>query len=75
MVDPTLSLSPDFQAAHPGYSIILSPGVSNGPAAVPEPATWAMMIRGFACLGAINRREKGPSTSGVSRKSVESAPA
>jgi len=37
---------------------------SLGPAAVPEPSTWAMLLLGFAGLGALayrrNRRESRP---------------
>ena len=38
-----------------GYTLVLSPGISNG---VPEPATWAMMLCGFGGLGALARRRR-----------------
>jgi hypothetical protein len=36
--------------------------VANGPAAVPEPASWALMIAGFGLVGSAMRRRK-PSVS------------
>ena len=33
-------------------------GIANVPAAVPEPATWAMMLAGFGLMGAGMRRRK-----------------
>jgi hypothetical protein len=32
------------------------PGAANTPDAVPEPATWAMLIGGFGMIGAAARR-------------------
>jgi PEP-CTERM motif len=53
-VDPAIFVDPNFIDASL-YSIELSPGVGNGvpgtTAAVPEPATWAMLLLGFAGIG------------------------
>lgn len=57
--DPYFFLSANFSAEHPGYSVVVSPGVANAPVAgVPEPATWAMLILGFAGVGAGVRRRR-----------------
>jgi hypothetical protein len=47
------SADPTFVIDEPGYSAYTIEGVPAGPAAVatPEPATWAMMLIGFAGLG------------------------
>jgi hypothetical protein len=50
-VDPAIFVDPNFIDASL-YSIELSPGVGNGvpgtTPAVPEPATWVMLLLGFA---------------------------
>ena len=38
-----------------GYTLVLSPGISQG---VPEPATWATMLVGFGAVGALARRRR-----------------
>ena len=38
-----------------GYSLELSPGISEG---VPEPATWTTLLVGFGGLGAVMRRRR-----------------
>jgi hypothetical protein len=48
-VDPTFTLPA-------GYSLELSPGVSNG--AVPEPAAWALMLVGVGGVGALARHRR-----------------
>ncbi|MBT2186320.1 PEPxxWA-CTERM sorting domain-containing protein [Sphingobium sp. H33] len=35
-----------------------NPPGSPQPGAVPEPATWAMMIAGFGAVGAVTRRKR-----------------
>lgn len=58
-VDPVFTIDPTFAANHPGYSLVFSQGVGNNPAgAVPEPATWALMISGFGLAGAALRRRR-----------------
>jgi hypothetical protein len=54
-LDPFFSTSAD-------YTISVSPGVANVASGVPEPATWAMMILGFAGVGfmAYRRKQNGP---------------
>ncbi|MBO9715199.1 MAG: PEP-CTERM sorting domain-containing protein [Sphingomonas sp.] len=53
-----------FSGSSPGYTLTFSPGVSNVPSgfalpgAVPEPATWAMMLGGFALAGGMLRRRR-----------------
>jgi hypothetical protein len=57
-IDPFIFVDPSF--ANAGlYTITLSPGVGNGVAGVPEPATWAMLIGGLALTGAMVRRRRG----------------
>jgi hypothetical protein len=58
-LDPYLSLDPSLVAL--GYSIITSDGIGNSltvNAAVPEPSTWAMLILGFAGIGAMTYRRR-----------------
>jgi hypothetical protein len=52
------SADPSFVIDEPGYSAYSIEGVPAGPAAVatPEPATWAMMLIGFAGLGFFSYR-------------------
>ena len=49
----------DYFKKNPGYShITFFNGSASTPGPVPEPATWAMMIGGFALIGASLRRRK-----------------
>jgi hypothetical protein len=60
-VDPMITVDPSF--AEQGYSLELSPNVTQGgPAsAVPEPGTWVMALTGFAALGFAYRvRRRAP---------------
>ncbi len=59
-VDPYIFIDPVFLASHPGYSIFVSEGMSNDPAAVavPEPETYTMLLTGLGALGFITRRRK-----------------
>ena len=56
--DPYIFIDPAYLAAHPGLSLAFSAGAGNVPpaAAVPEPATWALLFGGFALTGAAMRR-------------------
>jgi hypothetical protein len=45
-IDPYFSIDPSTVDAG-AYSILVSPGIGNSPAA-PEPSTWLMMLLGFA---------------------------
>lgn len=45
----------------------LTAGLVGGTPAVPEPATWAMMILGFGITGAALRRRRGPALDGAAR--------
>ena len=47
-----VTIDKTFLAANPGYSLQFSPGV----VAVPEPATYAMMLVGLGMMGFIARR-------------------
>ena len=65
LVDPILSIDPSFFTG-PGapdpnrYSLSFSNGVGNGaPSALPEPASWALMIAGFGAIGGTLRRQRG----------------
>jgi hypothetical protein len=54
------SADPTFVIDEPGYSAYTIEGVPEGTAAVatPEPATWAMMLLGFAGLGYTGYRRR-----------------
>lgn len=55
--DPYFFIDPEFAAAHPGYSLSFSQFAGNDPlGAVPEPATWILMMGGFGMVGAALRR-------------------
>jgi hypothetical protein len=47
-----------MQAAALGQGNDYSPALASAPAAVPEPATWAMMIGGFGFIGAATRSRR-----------------
>jgi hypothetical protein len=57
-IDPFLSIDPIFLLDNPGFSLEFSSGVLNVAPSVPEPSTWAMMILGFAGIGAMTYRRK-----------------
>jgi hypothetical protein len=60
-IDPMITVDPAFVAQ--GYSLVLSPNVTQGgPASpVPEPGTWVMALTGFAALGFAYRvRRRAP---------------
>ena len=56
------SVDPTFAIDEPGYSAYTLEGVPAGPAATPapEPATWAMMLMGFAVFGYAGYRKAKP---------------
>jgi hypothetical protein len=58
-IDPTITIDPAFLQQNPGYTLEFSDGIdgsgSPGPAPVPEPAAWGMMLIGFGGLGAVLR--------------------
>ena len=58
--DPVLTIDPTWALSHPSYTLQFSPFVGNvaGPAGVPEPAEWALMIAGFGLTGAVARRRR-----------------
>lgn len=61
--DPYIFIDPSFADAAK-YSIAVSEGVSNNNpalAAVPEPASWAMMIGGLGLVGVSMRRRQAAS--------------
>lgn len=47
-IDPMIIIDPTFLADNPGYTLSFSPNPVGG---VTEPATWAMMLLGFALAG------------------------
>jgi PEP-CTERM motif len=59
-VEGGASADPTFTIDEPGYSAYTIEGVPAGPAAAatPEPATWAMMLIGFAGLGYTGYRRR-----------------
>jgi hypothetical protein len=78
--DPYITIDPVWLAAHPGYSLSFSAGIVNAgpgsPAALPEPASWAMLLSGFGLVGvAMRRRFLRPSRwSVLSTHAVENSP-
>jgi hypothetical protein len=64
ILDPLVEIDPVWAAAHPGFSLVFSDGIGEGAGApvlaggVPEPASWALMIGGFAVAGAAIRRRR-----------------
>ena len=59
-VEAEASADPTFVIDEPGYSDYTIEGVPAGPAATatPEPATWAMMLIGFAGIGFVGYRAR-----------------
>jgi hypothetical protein len=59
LVYPYLQLGPDVQGTS-RYHLLFSPGVVNGspPRSVPEPSEWALLLIGFAGIGALGRRRR-----------------
>jgi PEP-CTERM motif len=60
-VDPFIFIDPGFLSSHPGYSVVVSPGIGNlAPAppvpGVPEPATLVLLASGVLGLVALRRR-------------------
>jgi hypothetical protein len=51
--DPMITIDPTFLAQNPGYSLVFSPNL-----AVPEPASWALMLIGVGGLGAALRASR-----------------
>ena len=59
--DPYFFIDADFLTLHPDYKLLFSPGVGNkapGGGGVPEPATWALMLTGFAAVGSLLRNSR-----------------
>jgi PEP-CTERM motif len=59
-IDPVIAFNTPFLAANNlvAGAITLSSGVSNAAPAVPEPASWALMITGFGLCGIALRRRR-----------------
>ena len=68
-IDPVFTIDPSFQALLPDARIGVSSGIGNAPAAsdgaVPEPASWALMIGGFGMEGTAMRRRRPASAAAV----------
>jgi hypothetical protein len=55
-IDPTFTVSPDDAS---DYLLTFSGSIGDVASSTPEPATWAMMLIGFAGLGAAVRFRRG----------------
>jgi hypothetical protein len=62
LVDPNISILPDFLAANPGLSLEFSANITQpgSVGSVPEPSTWALLTLGFAALAFAMRRRAAP---------------
>ena len=65
--DPYIIIDPAYAAIDPDYATRLtlsfSEGVTNAGAPVPEPMAWAMLLAGFAGVGAAMRRRRAVTVS------------
>ena len=62
LADPRISIDPSTPNAG-AYSLLFSSGVGNAvgqPGAVPEPASWMLMLSGIGLAGLQLRRRAGP---------------
>ena len=63
-IDPVISIDPSFAAIDPNYqqdySIILSAGIGNSPASVPEPSSSALLAAGLIGTATVLRRRRRP---------------
>ena len=57
-IDPELSIDADYLAQFPQAQLLLTPGVGNQMAPVPEPSTWAMLLAGLGLLAGVARRRR-----------------
>jgi hypothetical protein len=60
LVDPFIFIDPEFLSSHPGYSVVVSPGIGNRAPAppvpgVPEAATLVLLASGVLGLVALRR--------------------
>jgi len=76
LVDPVITIDPTFLANNPGYSLVLSPNVSQGES-TPEPGTFVLLLTGSWILflfRAIRRWPRRLSTFGLSVLCVPQVP-
>lgn len=58
-LDPVFTIDAAYAASHPNVRLVFSEGVGNGAAgAVPEPASWVLMMGGFSSIGLVARRRR-----------------
>jgi hypothetical protein len=56
-IDSFVQVDPGFAAAHPAFSLEVSPGVENEPiSSAPEPSSWLLMFAGLGGIGLALRR-------------------
>ena len=67
LVDPNISILPDFLAANPGLSLEFSANITQPGSigSVPEPSTWALLALGFAGLALASHRRPAHARKGA----------
>ena len=57
VADPFIQIDPSFAAANPGFSVEVSPGISNSAvSSTPEPSTFSLIILALGIMYVVHRR-------------------